>query len=50
MDYVHINPLKRGLVRAVSHWPHSTFHRWVDAGVYPADWAGGPDDMALYDD
>ncbi|MEQ1591175.1 MAG: transposase [Thiobacillaceae bacterium] len=41
MDYVHINPLKHGLVERVADWPHSTFHRLVEAGVYPRDWAGG---------
>jgi putative transposase len=40
VDYCHINPLKHGLVAAVSDWPFSTFHRYVQAGVYPADWAG----------
>ena len=50
MDYVHINPLKHGLVRRVADWPHSTFHRWVAQGVYPHDWAGDGNDMALYDD
>lgn len=40
MDYVHINPLKHGLVPAVADWPHSTFQRLVRAGVYAADWAG----------
>lgn len=41
MDYVHINPLKHGLVECVVEWPYSTFHRLVEAGVYPRDWAGG---------
>ena len=41
MDYVHINPLKHGLVTRVSDWPYSTFHRLVGQGVYPPDWAGG---------
>jgi len=40
MDYVHINPLKHGLVSRVADWPYSTFHRGVAAGVYPVDWAG----------
>ncbi len=40
VDYVHINPLKHGLVERVEEWPYSTFHRWVTAGVYPIDWAG----------
>lgn len=41
MDYVHINPLRHGLVSRVADWPYSTFHRLVAAAVYPADWAGG---------
>jgi putative transposase len=40
MDYVHINPLKHRLVRHIVDWPHSTLHRLVALGVYPADWAG----------
>jgi len=41
MDYLHINPLKHGLVHSVADWPYSSFHRLVNAGVYPKDWAGG---------
>lgn len=40
VDYVHINPLKHGLVAQVIDWPYSTFHRDVRSGLYPADWAG----------
>ena len=40
MDYVHFNPVKHGHVDSVREWPYSTFHRWVKAGLYPADWAG----------
>ena len=40
MDYVHINPVKHGLVERVRDWPFSTFHRLVEQGVYPLDWAG----------
>lgn len=39
MDYLHFNPVKHGLVETVADWPYSTFHRLVDSGVYPADWA-----------
>jgi putative transposase len=38
VDYVHINPLKHGLVARVSDWPHSTFHRYVARGQLPCDW------------
>lgn len=40
VDYVHINPFKHGLVRSVADWPYSSFHRFVERGIYPADWAG----------
>jgi putative transposase len=40
-DYVHINPVKHGWAGQVRDWPYSTFHGWVEAGVYPPDWAGG---------
>ena len=50
MDYVHINPLKHGLVARVRDWPYSTFHRLVEDGVYPLDWAGGADEILGYGD
>ncbi len=40
VDYVHVNPLKHGLVQRVIDWPHSSFQRLVEKGVYPRDWAG----------
>lgn len=48
IDYVHINPVKHGLVKRGADWPHSTFHRLVQAGVYPADWAGCYEDNARH--
>jgi putative transposase len=39
-DYVYFNPVKHGYVRAVSEWPHSTFLRFVERGVYSIDWGG----------
>ena len=43
IDYVHINPLKHGYVERVRDWPYSTFHRFVEAGLYTPDWAETPD-------
>lgn len=40
VDYVHINPVKHGLVKQVKDWPYSTFRKLVEAGIYTADWAG----------
>jgi len=43
-DYIHFNPVKHGHVTRVADWPHSSFHRMVKLGVYPADWAGDAQD------
>ena len=43
MDYVHFNPVKHGWTKSVQEWPYSTFHRWVERGAYPLDWASGGD-------
>jgi putative transposase len=40
MDYIHINPVKHGLVGRVADWPYPTFHRLAEDAVYPYDWAG----------
>jgi putative transposase len=40
MDYIHINPVKHGLAERVREWPYSTFHRYVEQGIYLPDWGG----------
>ncbi len=50
VDYVHVNPLKHGHVRRVQDWPYSTFHRYVEAGIYPVDWCGDVDAGARGDE
>ncbi|MHC1725049.1 MAG: transposase [Syntrophobacteraceae bacterium] len=40
LDYIHYNPVKHGLVQRVSEWPHSTFHHYVQRGIYTVDWGG----------
>ena len=47
VDYIHFNPVKHGQVTNVADWPYSTFHRYVQQGVYSADWAGNADDAEL---
>jgi putative transposase len=42
VDYIHINPVKHGLVSRVRDWQPSSFHRMVRLGIYPEDWAGDP--------
>ncbi len=41
MDYIHYNPVKHKQVTRASDWPHSSFHRYVETGVYPIDWGMG---------
>jgi putative transposase len=50
VDYVHINPLKHGLVTQVKDWPYSTFHKLVEQGVYDQDWGGGLEVNLSYKD
>jgi putative transposase len=40
VEYCYINPVKHGLVSRVRDWPHSSFHRDVERGIFPLDWAG----------
>ncbi|MET3906706.1 putative transposase [Bradyrhizobium sp. S3.3.6] len=39
-DYIHYNPVKHGLVASPIDWPYSSLHRYVRAGLLPADWGG----------
>jgi len=41
VNYIHINPVKHGLVKRAVDWPHSTIHRYIQNGTLPADWACG---------
>ena len=38
VDYIHLNPVKHGLVESPGDWPHSTFGAWVERGAYDAWW------------
>lgn len=50
VDYVHVNPLKHGLVKEVRHWSYSTFHRDVACGLYPLDWCGNVEESISGDE
>lgn len=41
MDYIHYNPVKHGYVVNPQDWQYSTLNKWIEKGVYPADWAKG---------
>lgn len=38
VEYIHFNPVKHGVVASAAAWPYSSFRRYVDAGLYSADW------------
>jgi putative transposase len=38
VDYIHFNPVKHGYVNSPHEWKHSTFHRYVEKGIYGTDW------------
>jgi putative transposase len=44
MDYLHYNPVKHGLVKRVTDWPWSSFHRAVERGWYTEDWGSAAPD------
>ncbi len=46
MDYIHYNPVKHSYASCRHAWVHSSFHRWVRRGRYPADWACSCDQPA----
>ena len=39
LDYIHYNPVKHSHVKSPAHWPHSSIHRYINAGILPANWA-----------
>ena len=38
LDYIHYNPVKHRHVQCPHAWPYSSFHRWVERGIYASDW------------
>ena len=40
VDYIHVNPVKHGLVSRAADWPYSSFHRYVRLGLCSTEWAG----------
>jgi putative transposase len=45
LEYIHFNPVKHGYVSSAMEWPYSSFRRYVEAGVYPAEWGQGVMDL-----
>lgn len=43
LNYIHINPVKHGLVEKAADWQWSSFHRYVQMGYYEKEWGINPD-------
>jgi putative transposase len=41
VEYIHYNPVKHGIVNAPRDWKYSSFNKYVERGIYPADWGDG---------
>lgn len=41
-DYIHLNPVKHGYVRAPTDWPWSSVHRHLRLGWLAPDWTAWP--------
>jgi putative transposase len=39
VEYIHYNPVKHGHVLRTADWKWSSFHNFVEKGLYPKDWA-----------
>jgi putative transposase len=37
-DYIHYNPVKHGLVKSPGSWEHTSYHQFVNKGLYPPNW------------
>lgn len=38
LDYVHYDPVHHGVAQRPEEWPHSSYQRWVERGVYKLGW------------
>jgi putative transposase len=45
-NYIHHNPVKHGLCDMPGDWPYSSFHRFVQAGVYLPN-QGSPEKIVM---
>ncbi len=43
VEYIHYNPVKHGLVASPKDWEYSSFHRYVNLGLYDEMWGSSED-------
>ncbi len=47
MDYIHVHPVRHGLVKEARAWTYASFRRCGAAGLYALEWGGTRGD-AIY--
>ncbi len=45
LDYIHFNALKHGYVEKAAMWEHSSFKKFVKAGIYESNWCDFDNDI-----
>jgi putative transposase len=48
VDYIHYNPVRHELVATPKDWQYSSFHRYVQDGIYDESWGALP--KIVFDD
>jgi len=43
LNYIHYNPVKHELVQNVKDWEYSSFHNFVQQGLYAENWGSNED-------
>ena len=47
LDYIHYNPVKHNLVKNVSEWKWSSFHKYKAKGYYPEGWGENEEVLSI---
>ena len=47
IEYIHYNPVHHRLVNAPKDWQYSSFHRYVEEGIYDPMW--GASERLIFD-
>ncbi len=48
VEYIHYNPVKHGYAIAPSDWHYSSFHKFVQDGIYNKNW--GTDEIIKFNE
>lgn len=49
LNYIHYNPVKHGYAKSVKDWEYSSFHKFVNNGLYDINWGSNTDIKEIID-